>query len=61
VSKKNQAALREVLERSNSTSEFLEDVKAVVEALYAEGIRDECPEGFASLEEAIEAFEEEGD
>jgi len=47
--------MRELLGRAPSTSEFLEDVLAVLEA----GARDDdCPDGFRLLEESIEAFEE---
>lgn len=47
--------LRELLNEAPTTAEFLQDVLAAVEGLYAD---DDCPDGFRLLEEAIEAFEE---
>lgn len=47
--------LRELLNAATTTAEFLQDVLAAVEGLYAD---DDCPDGFRLLEEAIEAFEE---
>jgi hypothetical protein len=50
--------LRELLNEAPTTAQFLQDVLAAVEGLYAD---DDCPDGFRLLEEAIEAFEEDGE
>ena len=50
--------LRELLNEAPTTAQFLQDVLAAVEGLYAD---DDCPEGFRLLEEAIEAFEDDED
>lgn len=48
--------LRQLLDNAPSTAEFLEDVQAVIEALFGE-TDGECPDGFGALDKAIEAFE----
>ncbi|HEY3254392.1 MAG TPA: hypothetical protein VGJ91_10600 [Polyangiaceae bacterium] len=48
--------LRQLLDSSPSTGEFLEDVQAAIESLYAE-TEDDCPDGFKALDAAVEAFE----
>lgn len=58
MSKRNQQALRAILDASDSTSDFLQDVVAAIEALYAELEDVECPEGFAALDVALQHFEE---
>jgi hypothetical protein len=57
MSKRNQAALRAVLDASDTTSDFLQDVLTAIEGLYAELEDVECPEGFAALDAAVQAFE----
>lgn len=58
MSKKNQTALRAVLDASDSSAAFLQDVIAALEALYSELEDVECPDGFAALDAAVQAFEE---
>lgn len=48
--------LRQLLDSAPCTSEFLEDVQAAIESLYAES-DDDCPDGFKALDAAVEAFE----
>lgn len=58
MSKRTQQALRALLDASDSTSEFLQDVIATIEGLYAELEDVECPAGFEALDVAVQAFEE---
>jgi len=57
MSKRNQEALRAVLDASDSTSAFLQDVIAAIEGLFAELEDVECPEGFEALDVAVQHFE----
>jgi hypothetical protein len=59
MSKKNVEALCKVLDSSNSTAEFLQDVIGALEKFYADDDEPACPEGFAALDAAVQAFEEE--
>lgn len=50
--------LKAILEASETTAAFLGDVQRAIESLYAEDEdAPDCPEGFAALDTAIEAFE----
>lgn len=57
MSKRNQVALRAVLDASDTTSAFLQDVISVLESFFAEMEDSECPEGFSALDTAVQAFE----
>lgn len=57
MSKRNRQALRAILDASDSTAEFLQSVVNAIESLYAED-DSECPDGFAALDTAVQAFEE---
>jgi hypothetical protein len=49
--------LREILDASDDTAAFLQDVVAAVEGLYADS-DSECTAGFEALDEAVQAFGE---
>lgn len=57
MSAANRKQLRQLLDSSPSTAEFLEDVQAAIEGLYAESDDDGCADGFKALDAAVEAFE----
>lgn len=59
MSKRNQQALRAILDASDTTSDFLQDVVVAIEGLFAELEDVECPDGFAALDAAVQAFEAE--
>lgn len=53
---KTTAALLTLLEGCESTADFLICVQSAIEQLYADETADTCPEGFAALDSAIDAF-----
>lgn len=56
MTKALQLKLRAVLDAEPSTADFVQDVIAVIEALYADD-DDGCPEAFEALDRARDLFE----